>query len=76
MTDSLSGMLKSGLSRFGLKFEAPPQPSEHPLVIVFVVGGISMREIRDVQVGRCPRSWVLSRTAVPWMRRVPGLSAD
>ena len=50
VTDSLSGLLKSGLSRFGLQFEAPPQPSEHPLVIVFVVGGISMREIRDIQV--------------------------
>jgi len=50
VTDSLSGLFKSGLSRFGLQLEAPPQPAEHPLVVVFVVGGISMREIRDLQV--------------------------
>ena len=39
----------SGLGRFGLRFEAQPQPWEHALVVVFVVGGISMREIRGVQ---------------------------
>ena len=52
VTDSLSGLFKSGLSRFGLQLEAPPQPAEHPLVVVFVVGDISVREIRDLQVRR------------------------
>lgn len=55
VTDSLGGLLLSGLGRFGLRFEAPPQPWEHSLVIVFVVGGISMREIRELQV-RLPKS--------------------
>lgn len=62
VTDSLGGLLMSGLGRFGLRFEAPPQPHEHALVIIFVVGGITMREIRDVQV-RVPGSLpVLART--------------
>lgn len=50
VTDSLGGLLMSGLGRFGLRFEVPPQPHDHALVIIFVVGGVSMREIRDVQV--------------------------
>ena len=54
VTDSLGGLLLSGLGRFGLRFEAPPQPWEHSLVILFVVGGISTREIRELQV-RLPK---------------------
>ena len=43
---SLAGLLKSGLGRFGLQKQ--PQPGDYPLVIIFVVGGVSISEIHQV----------------------------
>ncbi len=43
---TLAGLLKSGLGRFGLQKQ--PQPGDYPLVVVFVVGGVSLSEIHQV----------------------------
>lgn len=43
---SLAGLLKSGLGRFGLQKQ--PQPGDYPLVVIFVVGGVSISEIHQV----------------------------
>ena len=43
---SLAGLLKSGLGRFGLQKQ--PQPGDYPLVVLFVVGGVSVGEINQV----------------------------
>ncbi len=43
---SLAGLLKSGLGRFGLQKQ--PQPGDYPLVVIFVVGGVSVSEIHQV----------------------------
>lgn len=46
---SLRGLLKSGLGRIGLLQPKQPHPSDHRRVIVFVLGGICMAELRSVQ---------------------------
>lgn len=43
---SLAGLLKSGLGRFGLQRQ--PRPGEYPVVVIFVIGGVSLGEIHDV----------------------------
>ena len=45
---SIRGLLKSGLGRMGL-LQKQPHPADHKVVILFVVGGISMAEVRCVQ---------------------------
>ncbi|DBA79608.1 TPA: hypothetical protein ACH3X1_008295 [Trebouxia sp. C0004] len=47
-TASLRGLLKSGLGRFGLQKQ--PHPADHSVVILFVVGGVSMLELREVHL--------------------------
>ncbi len=42
------GLLKSGLGRFGL-VQKQPQPGDHSTVIIFVVGGISVADLREVR---------------------------
>ena len=42
-------MLKSGLGRIGLLQPKQPHPADHKTVIVFILGGIGMAEIRAVQ---------------------------
>ena len=56
VASSVGGFLKSGvggvLGRFGLRGPAvltAPRPSESPTVLVFVLGGITAREIRDAR---------------------------
>jgi len=44
---SLSGLLKSGLGRFGLK--AKPLPSDKRVIMFFVVGGLSLNEVDGVR---------------------------
>lgn len=46
---SLRGLLKSGLGRIGLLQPKQPHPADHKTVIVFVLGGICMAELRAVQ---------------------------
>ena len=46
-TASIRSLLKSGLGRFGLQKQ--PHPADSAVVIVFVVGGVSMLELREVQ---------------------------
>ncbi|KAL3161558.1 hypothetical protein ABBQ32_010425 [Trebouxia sp. C0010 RCD-2024] len=46
-TASIRSLLKSGLGRFGLQKQ--PHPADNAVVILFVVGGISMLELREVQ---------------------------
>jgi hypothetical protein len=49
---SLGGLLKSGIGgaigRFGFKAVGKPKPSDHSLVIIFVVGGITPGELKEV----------------------------
>jgi hypothetical protein len=42
------GLLKSGLGRFGL-VQKQPQPGDHSTVIIFVVGGMSVADLREVR---------------------------
>lgn len=44
---SLTGLLRSGLGRFGL--QAGPKPSDCPTVLLFVIGGVSISELHEVQ---------------------------
>jgi hypothetical protein len=44
---SLAGLLKTGLGRFGIQ-KAQPKPSDHDVVMIFVVGGASVGEIHHV----------------------------
>lgn len=46
-TASIRSLLKSGLGRFGLQKQ--PHPADNAVVILFVVGGISMLELREIQ---------------------------
>ena len=46
---SLRGLLKSGLGRIGLLQPKQPHPADHKTLILFVLGGISMAEMRGVQ---------------------------
>ena len=43
---SIAGLLKSSLGRFGLQKQ--PRPGEYPLVVLFVIGGVSIAEIHEV----------------------------
>ena len=43
-----SGILKSGLGRLGIG-QMPALPGTHSIIILFVVGGISMGELRAVK---------------------------
>ncbi|BDA45712.1 probable Sec1 family domain-containing protein 2 [Coccomyxa sp. Obi] len=71
---SLGGLLKSGLGRFGLVQQKQPQPGDHNTIIIFVVGGISMADIREVrhithemvsaQPGRVPVNVLLGGTSL------------
>jgi hypothetical protein len=56
VASSLGGFLKSGvgaaLGTFGLRgpnVVSSPKPSDSPTVLIFVLGGITAREIRDVR---------------------------
>jgi hypothetical protein len=42
------GLLKSGLGRFGL-VQKQPQPGDYATIIVFVVGGVSVADMRHVR---------------------------
>ena len=44
---SLGGLLKSGFGLLGL--QARPKPGDHPLVLLFLVGGLSAGELRDAR---------------------------
>lgn len=44
---SLTALLRSGLGRFGL--QAGPKPSDCPTVVLFVIGGVSISELHEVQ---------------------------
>ncbi|KAI7845287.1 hypothetical protein COHA_001130 [Chlorella ohadii] len=44
---SLSGLLRSGLGRLGVK--AGPKPSDRPTVVLFVLGGVSLAELHEIQ---------------------------
>ena len=46
-TASIRSLLKSGLGHFGLQKQ--PHPADNAVVILFVVGGVSMLELREVQ---------------------------
>lgn len=41
-------LLTSGLGRFGIGAKKAPQPHNYSTVIIFVVGGISMAELRSM----------------------------
>ena len=43
------GLLQSGLGRFGL-VQKQPQPGDYATVIVFVVGGMSLADLREVRL--------------------------
>ena len=43
-----SGILKSGLGRLGIG-QTPALPGTHSVIVLFVVGGISMSELRAVK---------------------------
>lgn len=45
-TASLRGLLKGGFGRLGLQKQ--PHPADNPVVLLFIVGGISMAEMREV----------------------------
>lgn len=46
MTSVLGGLLKMGLGRFG--FQNQSKPGDHPIVIIFIVGGICLLEIKEI----------------------------
>lgn len=46
-TSGLGGLLKSGLGLF--RTVSKPRPSDHPLLIVFVVGGITATEMKQIK---------------------------
>jgi hypothetical protein len=66
-TGSIRGLLKSGLGRFGLKFEAQQNPGDHPLVVVCVVGGVSALELREAQMAVDERQAAGAKTRVMLM---------
>lgn len=43
------GLLQSGLGRFGLVNMKQPQPGDYDTVIVFVVGGVSLADLREAR---------------------------
>ncbi len=45
----VGGLLSSGLGRLGFG-AAKARPADHPLVILFVIGGISIDEVRKVRL--------------------------
>ena len=45
-TASLRGLLRGGFGRLGLQKQ--PHPADNPVVLLFVVGGVSMLELREV----------------------------
>ena len=53
VASSLGGFLKHGvgnvLGSFGLTLNSKPKPSDSPTVLIFFLGGITAREIRDVR---------------------------
>lgn len=46
VTSVLGGLLKIGLGRFG--FQNQSKPGDHPIVVIFVVGGICLLEIKEI----------------------------
>lgn len=48
---SLGGLLRTGFGLFGL--QARPAPRDHATAVLFVVGGVSAGELRDVKEARC-----------------------
>ena len=44
-----SGLLQSGLGRFGL-VQKQPQPGDYATALVFVVGGVSLADLREVRL--------------------------
>jgi len=45
--DSLSGLLRSGLGRFGLK--SKPHPANHSLIILYFLGGVTVPELKEIK---------------------------
>ena len=43
------GLLQSGLGRFGLLAQKQPQPADYGTVLIFVIGGISLAELREAR---------------------------
>jgi hypothetical protein len=43
------GLLQSGLGRFGLVNMKQPQPGDYATVLVFVVGGVSLADLREAR---------------------------
>ena len=60
----IRGLIKSGLGHFRLKFEEQQRPSDHPMVIIFVIGGISMAEVREVRAAVRERQVTGAKTRV------------
>eukprot|EP00873_Tetraselmis_striata_P002615 jgi/Tetstr1/422879/TSEL_013670.t1 len=68
----VGGLLSSGLGRLGFGPASAAKPSDHPLVLVFVVGGICPEEIRQVRevmaqrrpFGNAPPQVILGGTAL------------
>jgi hypothetical protein len=47
LSTSLKGLLKTGFSRLGL--QAKPRPTDNKLIILFVIGGLTCGELRDIK---------------------------
>ena len=45
---SCRNLLNTGLGRFGLGKQQKPQPSDHATVILFMIGGVCMADLRAV----------------------------
>ena len=43
------GLLQSGLGRFGLLAQKQPQPGDYSTAVIFVVGGISLADLREAR---------------------------
>ncbi|TRY61659.1 hypothetical protein TCAL_13536 [Tigriopus californicus] len=70
ITGGLGSMLKSGISLLGVKINTI-HPRENPTIIIFVIGGITASEVRQIQQIAAARSkaklWIGStKMAGPW----------
>ena len=43
------GLLQSGMARFGVVNMKQPQPGDYDTVIVFIVGGVSLADLREAR---------------------------
>ena len=67
-----SGILKSGLGRLGIG-QMPALPGTHDTIILFIVGGISMSELRAVKQAAQSFGSSGARTSVTAQRQSPTL---